>query len=298
MDETRIAATVTVPQTLVEVIKHFSDPLTCVNFMAKLRWADGPACPRCASKRLSFLTTRLMWKCLDCKKQFSVKVGTIFEDSAIGLDKWLCAMWLISSCKNGISSYELARDIHVEQRSAWFMLHRIRFVMQTGTFAKLAGTVEADETFVGGKVINMHLDKQTRLRMGKRRTGGVEGKAVIMGLLERHGEARVKVLPNTRAFTSARTSLTTWRRVRPCIAIRCARIAICQWTITFMSLSTTPKPMFGESCIPTVLKISGVSSREHSRERTFRWSHSTCKRMPMSRHFGSTNARPLMQIAS
>src|SRR5712664_2290131 len=138
MDETRIADAGTVPQTLMEVIKHFSEPLVCVNFMAKLRWEDGPVCPRCASKRLSFLTTRLMWKCLDCQKQFSVKVGSIFEDSAMSLDKWLCAMWLVANCKNGVSSYEVARDLHIAQRSAWFMLHRIRYAMRTGTFMKLS----------------------------------------------------------------------------------------------------------------------------------------------------------------
>ena len=127
----------------MEVVRFFSDPATCVQFMAQLRWFDGPICPECQSQRLSFLTTRLMWKCLDCKKQFSVKVGTIFEDSAIGLDKWLTAMWLIANCKNGISSYEIARDVKVTQRTAWFMLHRIRHAMQTGTFAKLSGEVEA-----------------------------------------------------------------------------------------------------------------------------------------------------------
>src|SRR5258708_39997909 len=121
-------------------IRIYSNLAVCIAEIASVKWTKGDAiCQRCDSKRNSFLKTRLMWKCLDCKKQFSVKVGTIFEDSAIGLDKWLCAMWLISSCKNGISSYELGRDLHVAQRSAWFMLHRIRFVMRTGTFAKLSG---------------------------------------------------------------------------------------------------------------------------------------------------------------
>jgi len=144
------------PTSLMEAIRQFSDPETCVRFMARLRWAEDPTCPRCESKRLSFLKTRLMWKCLDCKKQFSVKVGTIFEDSAIGLDKWLCAMWLIANCKNGVSSYEIAKDIKVTQKSAWFMLHRIRYAMRTGTFMKLSGEVEIDESFIGGKARNMH----------------------------------------------------------------------------------------------------------------------------------------------
>jgi transposase-like protein len=152
---------VTFPATLMEAIRYFSEPLTCVEFFAGLRWDDGRAvCPRCDSKRVSFLTTRLMWKCLYCKKQFSIKVGTIFEDSPIGLDKWLCAMFLIANCKNGVSSYEIARDVRITQKSAWFMLQRIRHAMHTGTFEKLSGKVEADETFVGGKARNMHKDKR------------------------------------------------------------------------------------------------------------------------------------------
>src|ERR1017187_7271418 len=144
------------PASLMEAVQYFSDPLTCVQFFAALRWEDGQAvCSRCTSKHVSFLSTRLMWKCLDCKKQFSIKVGTIFEDSPIGLDKWLWAMFLIANCKNGVSSYEIARDLHVTQRTAWFMLQRIRHAMHTGTFNKLSGQVEAGETFIGGKARNM-----------------------------------------------------------------------------------------------------------------------------------------------
>jgi transposase-like protein len=156
-----MAADVKVPATLMEAIQYFSDPLTCIQFFAKLRWESGEAvCPRCQSRHTSFLSTRLMWKCLDCKKQFSIKVGTIFEDSAIGLDKWLCAMFLIANCKNGVSSYEISRDIHVTQRTAWFMLQRIRHAMHTGTFSKLSGEIEVDETFIGGKTRNMHKRKR------------------------------------------------------------------------------------------------------------------------------------------
>jgi transposase-like protein len=190
------------PKTLQEAIIYFADVKVATEFLAKFRWASGKAtCPKCGSQESSFLTTRLIWKCKGCKKQFSAKTGTIMEDSPIGLDKWLPAIWMLCGCKNGISSYEIGRDLRVSQKTAWFMLHRIRLAMQSGSIEKkLSGTVEADETFVGGKLINMHLDKQTRMRMGKKRTGGFEGKAVVMGLLERHGKARVKVLPNTRAF--------------------------------------------------------------------------------------------------
>ncbi len=136
-----------------------------------------------------------MWKCLDCKKQFSVKVGTIFEDSAIPLDKWLTAMWLLANCKNGISSYELADAIKVTQRSAWFMLHRIRYAMHTGSVNKMTGTVEADETFIGGKARNMHIGK----RMEKIRGRGPMGKAVVFGLLEREtGKIRTSVVSTRR----------------------------------------------------------------------------------------------------
>jgi transposase-like protein len=180
------------PKTLQDAIKFFSDPDTCVTFMAQMRWADGVTCPHCEGKAVSYLSTRRMWKCMNkaCHKQFSVKVGTIMEDSAIKLDKWLMAIWLIANAKNGISSYEVSRAIGVQQRSAWFMLHRIRLAMQTGTFQKMSGTVEVDETFIGGLSRNMHKHKREAKITGT----GASGKAVVMGLLERHGEVRTKVI--------------------------------------------------------------------------------------------------------
>ncbi len=144
-----------------------------------------------------YLKTRRVWKCRSCKKQFSVKVGTIFEDSPLGLDKWLPAVWLIANCKNGISSYELAKDLGVQQKSAWFMLHRIRLAMQTGTFEKLSGQVEADETYIGGKARNMHKSKREQKIQGR----GASGKVAVMGLLERHGEVRTRVVPDTKSRT-------------------------------------------------------------------------------------------------
>jgi transposase-like protein len=112
---------------LLEAIRYFSDPKVCLESVSKAKWPNGPECPRCQSKKLSFLKTRLMWTCLACRKQFSVKVGTTFEDSPIGFDKWLTAMWMLSNCKNGVSSYEIARALQITQKSAWFMMHRIRF---------------------------------------------------------------------------------------------------------------------------------------------------------------------------
>jgi transposase-like protein len=197
------------PETLQEAIQYFTEEANCNAFMIAIRWADGVVrCPHCDSDNVTYLPSQRRWKCYSKhpRPQFSLKVGTIFEDSPLGLDKWLPAVWLICNCKNGISSYELSRDLAITQKSTWFMLHRIRLAMQTGTWKKLGGpgsAIEADETFVGGKLANMHLDKQTRMRMGKKRTGGYEGKTVVMGLLERHSKgskARVKVLPNTRAW--------------------------------------------------------------------------------------------------
>jgi transposase-like protein len=187
------------PKTLLEAVRYFADLDVATEYVAWLRWPEGPVCPKCGvlDPKHYYLKTRRVWKCRACKKQFSVKVGTIFEDSAIGLDKWLPAVWLIANCKNGISSYELAKDLGVTQKTAWFMLHRIRLAMQTGTFEKLSGQVEADETYIGGKARNMHKSKREQKIQGR----GMSGKVAVMGLLERHGEVRTKVVPDTRSRT-------------------------------------------------------------------------------------------------
>ncbi|MBX3283962.1 MAG: IS1595 family transposase [Actinobacteria bacterium] len=179
----------------MEAIRYFSDPDVCVEFVASLRWEDGkPVCPECGGMDHSFLTTRRLWKCKACKKQFSVKVGTIFEDSPLGLDKWLCAIWLIANSKNGISSHELGRSIGVTQKSAWFMLHRIRLAMQTGSFDKFDGIVEVDETFIGGLARNMHKNKRPK-------GTGFVGKTIVAGALNRGGEVTARVVPNTKTTT-------------------------------------------------------------------------------------------------
>jgi transposase-like protein len=178
---------------LMEAIRYFSNPMVCIEAVSKAKWPKGPECPRCQGKKLSFLKTRLMWTCLGCRKQFSVKVGTIFEDSAIGLDKWLCAMWMLANCKNGVSSYEIAKALQVTQKTAWFMLHRIRYAQHHGTINKMSGTVEADETFIGGAARNMHADKRERVIHGR----GPVGKAIVFGLLERNtGKVRTEVVPS------------------------------------------------------------------------------------------------------
>jgi transposase-like protein len=190
------------PKTLKEAIIYFADVRIATEFLARFRWPDGkPTCPMCGGQEVSFLSTRLIWKCKACKKQFSAKTGTVMEDSPIGLDKWLPAIWMVCGCKNGISSYEMGRDLGVSQKSAWFMLHRIRVALKNGSLEKkLSGQVEADETFVGGKISLMNNKTKVRkiLREGRLATGGTIGKAIVMGLLERHGEARVKVLAKRR----------------------------------------------------------------------------------------------------
>jgi transposase-like protein len=202
------------PQTLLDAIRHFQDPKVVFDFMVGLRWPDGVKCPRCQSQDVRFISTRKIWECKCCKekKQFSVRVGTIFEDSALPLDKWLAALWMIANDKNGISSYEVHRAIGVTQKTAWFMLHRIRLAMQSGTFEKLSGTVEADETYVGGRVRNMHA---WRKRQGGRGTGG-KGKAIVMGILERgSGEHASKV--KTKHIRNAKRH-SVQDEIRECVA--------------------------------------------------------------------------------
>ena len=187
------------PRTLIETVKHFADPDVAVEFLAKIRWPKGPACPHCGSKKVCFLKTRRVFKCTTrpCRKQFSIKVGTIFEDSAVGLAKWLPAVWMIANCKNGISSWELHRALGVTQKTAWFMLHRVRLAMQSRTFEKLSGKVEVDETFIGGKARNMHADKRKEKIHGR----GAVGKAIVMGMLERRGKVKATVVKNRKKGT-------------------------------------------------------------------------------------------------
>jgi len=179
---------------LMEAIRYFSDPMVCVNAVSKAKWPKGPECPRCGCKRLSFLRTRRTWTCLECRKQFSVKVGTIFEDSPIGLDKWLTAMWMLANCKNGISSYGVGRALEITQKSAWFLLHRIRYAQRHGTINKMTGIVEADESFIGGKARNMHADR----RAEKIHSRGPEGKAIVAAVLERGGRVHARVVGTRR----------------------------------------------------------------------------------------------------
>jgi transposase-like protein len=183
------------PKTLIEAIRYFGQPGVALAFAAKLRWPDGIFCGRCGEEDPMFLGTVERWKCRGCGNQFSVKKGSVMEDSPIPLDKWLCAIWMLSNCKNGVSSYEMHRALGITQKSAWFMLHRIRHAMQVGTIAKLTGPVETDETFIGGKVKNM--SKSRRKAHRQESPNSTSEKAIVAGVLERGGHVRATVIPNT-----------------------------------------------------------------------------------------------------
>jgi transposase-like protein len=187
------------PTNLLEAIRYFSDLDVCTDFVAKLRWPHGPFCPSCGCTEYSYLTTRRVWKCKGCKRQYSVKVGTVFEESRLGLDKWLPAVWLTANSKNGISSHELGRALGITQKSAWFMLHRIRLAMQQEG-SLLSGEVEVDESYIGGKARNMH--KRDRERKGAGGGGTVgSGKVPVLGLRERGGRVRAGVVPDVKRRT-------------------------------------------------------------------------------------------------
>ena len=190
------------PKTLQEAIVYFSDEQVCIDSVAHMRWIDGkPTCPDCETQEPYYIKTQRRWKCRECRRQFSVKVGTIFEDSPISLTKWLPALWLLCNCKNGVSSYEIARDLGVTQKTAWFMLQRLRLVLKVGFMSQVpseGGPVEIDETFVGGNQKFMHKDKRARYNS----RGGNSGKAVVMGMLDRNSrQVRAGVIPNVKRET-------------------------------------------------------------------------------------------------
>jgi transposase-like protein len=191
------------PKSLQEAIVYFSNPDNCIDYLAIRRWPKGAVtCPTCGSAKVKYRANRRTWTCSThhSKREFSVKVGTVMEDSPIPLDKWLTATWLITNCKNGISSYEIARDVKVTQKSAWFMLHRIRLAMQDDFFgSKMGGEVEVDETFIGGKSRNMH--KSVRARRITGRGSSIHDKTAVVGILERGGKIRTKVVSDRNKET-------------------------------------------------------------------------------------------------
>jgi transposase-like protein len=187
-----------IPPTLQEAIVFFSDKDRVHAFAVEVRWPTGVFCPFCGGSEHGYIATRRLWKCKnkECRKQFSVRVGTIFEDSPISLSKWFTAMWMLTNCKNGVSSYEIARNLDVTQKTAWFMLHRIRAAIKAKTFdKKLSGIVETDESFIGGLFKNMHERKKQAIRDANtpKKRGGI-GKTIVQAVLERDGEIRAQIL--------------------------------------------------------------------------------------------------------
>src|ERR1044071_1778063 len=198
----------TEPKTLQQAIVYFSSPDNCIAYLASRRWPDGKVkCPNCGSENVTFMASRRVWQCKarHPKAQFSIKVGTIFEDSPLGLDKWLPAVWMIAGCKNGISSYEIHRALGVTQKTAWFMLHRIRLAMQEGD-GKLCGEVEVDETFIGGKERNMHAKQRKENIHGR----GPQDKSIVFGMVERGGKVRA-------AHVNTRSGEELQEHIRQCV---------------------------------------------------------------------------------
>lgn len=200
------------PQTLQQAIQYFSDEQVCIDAVALMRWPNGVECPYCLpenGKVCYYIKTQKRWKCRNCRCQFSVKKFTIFEESPIHLQKWLPALWMLISCKNGVSSYEIHRALGVSQKTAWFMLHRLRLALRANKMLggqKLGGAdssgVEIDETFIGGKLKNMHRDRRARFAAENGHTGGATGKAVVVGMLDRDlRQVRASVVPNVKRET-------------------------------------------------------------------------------------------------
>jgi transposase-like protein len=187
------------PKTLQQAIVYFSDQDRAFDFAVKLCYPGGlVVCPRCGSKDHRFVKTRYIWFCKGCKKQFSLKVGTIFEDSPLGLDKWMTAFWMLVNCKNGVSSMEIHRTLGITQKAAWFMLQRLRLALQDDFAGSKLGSgpdaeVEVDETFIGGKARNMHKARKDKL------TGRIDDdKTVVVGFMERGGKVRTKIVTHRR----------------------------------------------------------------------------------------------------
>jgi transposase-like protein len=202
------------PKTLADAIRYLADEQTCIETVAALRWPDGPTCPACGHKEHYYLKTQKRWKCKECTTQFSVKLGTIFEDSPITLDKWLISLWMLVNCKKGVSSYEIHRALGITQKSAWFVLQRLRLALRDGSVDKKMGgsgsEVEVDETYVGQKSQNMHKSRKLHFQKLRNETPDWKattssryyGKTAVMGLLDREQrKVRATVVPNVKRET-------------------------------------------------------------------------------------------------
>jgi len=209
------------PKTLQDAILYFADADNCLTYLSARRWPKGITCPRCGSRDVGFVASRHIWQCKTRHDhaQFSIKIGTIFEDSPIPLDKWLLAMWMLANCRNGISSYEISRATGISQKSTWFMLQRIRLALRSDNAGKLGGEVEVDETFIGGKARNMHLSTRVRRITG---TGGKD-KTAVMGILQRRGTVRTKVI-SSRKKKELQAEIRKHVEARSSLLQRCAEV--------------------------------------------------------------------------
>ncbi len=182
-----IESATSLPKTLIEAVRYFSGSEVCQAYMRKIKWPTGNiTCPHCGSRRIGEIKTIQLLRCKDCRKKIYAKQGTIFESSPLGLDKWFVAVWCIANCKNGISSHELARAIGVTQKSAWFMLHRIRLAMDISDNASFGGPAEADTTYIGGRSANMHKGRRERIIRGR----GSVGKTAVHAVLQRPADTQ------------------------------------------------------------------------------------------------------------
>jgi len=203
------------PKSLQQAVLYFADPNNCREYLVARRWPGGVVCPRCGSKNVLFLEKYNRWHCREkhTAPQFTLKTGTIFEDSPLGLDKWLTAMWLIVNSKNGISSWEISRSLKITQKSAWFMDHRIRMALQSGSIYKLGGPgreIESDETLVGGKAKNMHANRRAQFKVARETSmtgdANLVNKTAVWGVLDREQrQVRATVVPkiNREALQAA-----------------------------------------------------------------------------------------------
>jgi transposase-like protein len=252
------------PRTVQQAIVWFSNYQHCHDALVAVRWPDGVVkCPRCGSDKVTYLASAKVWKCYGDhpRAKFSLKVGTVFEDSPLPLQKWLPALWLLTNCQNGISSYELARAVGVTQKSAWFMLHRLRLALQqTQGGGKMGGHVEADETYIGGKARNMHIKK--RKRMGISQGRSMAGKIVVMGLLERRtgdGYSRIRtgVLTGRKKGHIQPFVRATSNPEQPSTPTRISRIRDSSASL-LIAWSITPRSKWTGRSTPTAAKTSGA----------------------------------------